>query len=89
MTVTQGTPVGFLLLGLSTQLAGKGELALRTIPLLAGIVSLRVFYEVARLYLSAKAVPIAFILFSLSKSLIYYSSEAKQSCTSMIRRFIA
>jgi hypothetical protein len=37
----QGAPVGFLLLEmLSTQLAGKGELALRTIPLLAGIASL-------------------------------------------------
>ncbi|MGA7928379.1 MAG: glycosyltransferase family 39 protein, partial [Candidatus Sulfotelmatobacter sp.] len=81
----QGAPVGFLLLEkLSTLLAGKGELALRTIPLLAGIVSLVVFYEVARLYLSAKAVPIAFILFSLSKSLIYYSSEAKQYSTDVL-----
>ncbi len=81
----QGAPVGFLLLEkLSTQLAGKRELALRTMPLLAGIVSLVVFYEVARLYLSAKAVPIAFILFALSKNLICYSSEAKQYSTDVL-----
>jgi uncharacterized membrane protein len=81
----QGAPIGFLLLEkLSTQLAGKGELALRAIPLLAGLISLFVFHEVARLYLSPKAVPIAFILFSLSRSLVYYSSEAKQYSTDVL-----
>jgi hypothetical protein len=52
--------------------------------LLAGLISLFVFHEVARLYLSPKAVPIAFILFSLSRSLVYYSSEAKQYSTDVL-----
>ncbi len=81
----QGAPLGFLLLEkVSTKLAGKGELALRAVPLVAGIAALFVFYEVAKLYVSAKAVPIAFLLFSLSPSLIYHSSEAKQYSTDVL-----
>jgi hypothetical protein len=81
----QGAPIGFLLLEkLATVLGGKSESAIRAVPFVAGVVALLVFYEVARLYLSSAAVPIALALFSLSRSLVYYSSEAKQYSTDVL-----
>ena len=81
----QGAPVGFLLLEkLATILEGNSEIALRAIPFVAGVVALLVFYDVAKLYLSSAAVPIALALFSLSRSLVYYSSEAKQYSTDVL-----
>jgi hypothetical protein len=81
----QGAPIGFLLLEkLATVLGGKGEIALRAVPFIAGVVALLVFYDVAKLYLSPAAVPIALTLFSLSRSLVYYSSEAKQYSTDVL-----
>ena len=81
----QGAPIGFLLLEkIATTLAGKGEIALRAIPFIAGIAALFVFYDVAKLYLSPVAVPIALALFSLSRNLVYYSSEVKQYSTDVL-----
>jgi hypothetical protein len=81
----QGAPVGFLLLEkLATVLVGKSEIALRAVPFVAGVVALLVFYDVAKMYLSPAAVPIALALFSLSRSLVYYSSEAKQYSTDVL-----
>ncbi len=81
----QGAPIGFLLLEkFATRLAGESELTLRAVPLLAGIAALFVFYEVAKLYLSPRAVPIAVILFCLSPGLVYHSSEAKQYSTDVL-----
>jgi hypothetical protein len=81
----QGSPIGFLLLEkITTMLAGKGEIALRAIPFVAGITALFVFYDVAKVYLSPAAVPIALILFSLSRNLVYYSSEVKQYSTDVL-----
>jgi hypothetical protein len=75
----QAAPFGFLALQkLATAIGGKSELALRAVPLLAALLSLLLFLKVARLYLSAEAVPIAVALFALSPWLIRYSSEAKQ-----------
>jgi hypothetical protein len=75
----QGAPLGFLALQkLATTLVGHSELALRTVPLIAALLSLFLFVRVARLYLQDQAVPIAVALFALSPALIRYSSEAKQ-----------
>ena len=75
----QGAPIGFLILErLAVRAAGNGEYALRLFPLLCGIFSLLLFYQVAKLSLTPKAVPIALGLFATSGRLIYYSSEVKQ-----------
>jgi hypothetical protein len=75
----QGAPIGFLLLEkLVTDLAGRGELAVRTFPLAFGALGLICFLPVASLYVSTRAVPVAVSLFALCGSLIYYSSEVKQ-----------
>jgi hypothetical protein len=77
----QGAPIGFLLLEKSAvHLLGTSEFALRLLPLLAGLVSVILFYELAN-KVNTAAAPIAVGLFALSPSLIYYSSEVKQySC---------
>ena len=75
----QGAPVGFLMLEkAAVRVLGSGEYGLRFFPLLCGVISLLLFYRLARLSISPKAVPIALGLFALSGPLIYYSSEAKQ-----------
>jgi hypothetical protein len=78
----QGAPIGFLLLEKSAvRFLGTSEYALRLLPLLAGIVSVFLFYKLASKTLTPKAVPIAVGLFAISPSLIYYASEAKQYST--------
>jgi hypothetical protein len=73
----QGGPIGFLLLQKSaTLLLGTSEYALRLVPLLAGILSIFLFYLLAKRVTSAA--PLALALFAMSPSLIYYSSEVKQ-----------
>ncbi len=74
----QRGPVGFLMLEkLASELGGINEFALRLVPLLAAMVSLVLFYQVARRCLRAKAALIALCLFAFSTSLIYYASEVK------------
>ena len=77
----QGAPLGFLAVEKSiVHFFGSSEYALRLAPLLAGMVSVFLFYRVGKDN-SAAAVPIAVGLFAVSPSLIYYSSEVKQySC---------
>jgi hypothetical protein len=71
-------PPGFALL---TKLAvvafGNNEMALRLVPLSAGIASLFLFLATARRCLTPRAVPIALALFAVSPFLIYYASELK------------
>jgi hypothetical protein len=75
----QGAPLGFLMLERSAiQALGTSEYALRLWPLLCGITSLLLFYQVAKLSITPKAIPIALGLFAISGPLIYYSSEVKQ-----------
>ena len=78
----QGAPLAFLALEKTVvNRFGTSELALRMVPLLAGIISVVLFYKLAERAISAAAVPIAVGLFAISPSLIYYSSEVKQySC---------
>jgi hypothetical protein len=78
----QGAPVGFLLLEkVALRSLGGSEYALRFVPLVAGFVSLFLFYKVAKESIRPNAVPIAIGLFAISPSLIYYSSEVKQYST--------
>lgn len=78
----QGAPIGFLMLEkLAVQAFGTSEYALRLFPLIAGILSLFLFYVVARRYITSTATPIALSLFAISGPLIYYSSEVKQYST--------
>ena len=74
----QGAPVGFLMLERSAvHLFGSGEYALRLFPFLSGMISLLLFYQLAKQSVP-RAAPIAMGLFATSAPLIYYSSEVKQ-----------
>jgi hypothetical protein len=75
----QVAPPGFLLAEKAVeQLAGGSELALRLFPLLAGLVSLPLFFSLARRHLRPVAALLASLLFVISEPLIYYSTEVKQ-----------
>jgi Dolichyl-phosphate-mannose-protein mannosyltransferase len=75
----QGAPIAFLLLEkLLFQSLGSSEYVLRLFPLVCGITSIFLFYDVSKRFISPSAVPIALTLFAISGPLIYYSSELKQ-----------
>ena len=78
----QTSPLGFLVVEkVMVQLFGSGEYALRLFPFVCGIISLPVFYGVAKRVINEKAIPIALGLFVMSQPLIYFSSELKHySC---------
>ena len=74
----QQAPIGFLVLTkIIVQLLGPTEYALRLPSLLFGILSLILFYQVGKRYLSPWTVPIALAFFALSDPQIYYSQELK------------
>lgn len=76
---TQGAPLGFLMLErLCVTLLGTSEYALRLVPLLASLISLPLFYGIARRILSPIPAAVALALFCFSPTLIYYASEVKQ-----------
>jgi hypothetical protein len=78
LAYNQGAPLGFLILEkLSVQAFGSSEYALRLVPLLSGILSLLLFYELARRAIRPGAVPIALGLFAILNPLVYYASEVK------------
>jgi hypothetical protein len=86
----QGAPIGFLLVEkLATQLFGNNEYALRLFPLLCGILSLALIYELAKKSLSKNAIPVAVALFAGLTPLIYYSSELKQYSTDVACALLA
>jgi 4-amino-4-deoxy-L-arabinose transferase-like glycosyltransferase len=75
----QGAPIGFLMLEkLAGRLAGYSEYGLRLVPLLCGLLSLVLFYTLARRYLDRRAALVALYLFAFSETLIYHGSELKQ-----------
>jgi hypothetical protein len=81
----QGAPVGFLLAVKAVVLAlGRGELALRLLPLLSGCLALLAFYPLARRLLPSRAVPVAVGLFAVLPGLVYYSGELKQYSTDVL-----
>lgn len=75
----QMAPPGFLL---ATKVLintfGDSEFVLRLFPFVAGIISLLIFYAVARRVLSQRGVIVALGLFTISMPLLRYSSEFKQ-----------
>lgn len=75
----QMAPVGFLFVEKFLALTfGDSEYVLRFFPLLAGILSLFLFYGVARRILTLRGLTISLGLFSISGYLLRYSSELKQ-----------
>jgi hypothetical protein len=69
---------------LATLLFGTGELALRVVPLLAGIASLFVFRAVARRTLAPAGAAAALAVFAFSPYLVYYASEVKPYATDVL-----
>jgi uncharacterized membrane protein YuzA (DUF378 family) len=79
LDLAQGAPPLFALSEkLSIDLFGDGEMALRLVPLLAGLAALPLVYLVARRCLRPAAVPVAVALIALSTPITYYATEAKQ-----------
>ena len=75
----QAAPPGFLLVEKAlAAMLGASEYALRLLPLLLGIAALVLFWEMAYNCVERRVWPIAVLLFAVSDSLIYYSSEVKQ-----------
>lgn len=75
----QMAPVGFLFLSKAVvNILGPDEMALRLVPLLAGIAGVAVFPFLAEKCLRREAIPYAVGFFALSFALIYYSNEFKQ-----------
>jgi len=82
LSYDQASPVGFLMLEkLAVQVFGDNEYALRVVPLLAGVLSLFLFFWLARKCLSPVGALIAFLFFGIADKLVYYSSEVKQYST--------
>ena len=78
----QAAPVGFLLVeSVLVRALGNSEYVLRLFPLLGGVVSLFLFYAVARRMLSGQGLIAAVALFSISPILVRYSAELKQYST--------
>jgi len=74
----QVAPAGFLWLEkLATVLAGPGELALRAVPLVAGIATLAMFAAVARRLLTPAVAAFALVIVAFSPPLLYFSAEVK------------
>lgn len=75
----QGAPIGFLWIEkLAIQIFGNNEYALRLFPLVSSIISILIFYKLAKLFLRRQAVPIALTLFVSLRYLVYYATELKQ-----------
>ena len=72
-------PVGFLFVEkISVQIFKNSDYILRLFPLLCGIISLFLFYRLAKYFLKTDTVLLALVLFAILNNLIYFSSEVKQ-----------
>lgn len=75
----QAAPVGFLWIAkMVSQVVGTSDAALRLPVLLAGLLSLPVFYVLARRALSQRGAIAALALFSCSEAAVYFSMDFKQ-----------
>ncbi len=61
----------------ATHLFGNSEYAFRLFPLLFGVISMFLFYIVAKYFIRPKAVPVALALFAILDPMVIYSSELK------------
>lgn len=76
---SQGSPLGFLFMQkLMVTCFGSSEYILRLFPFIAGVISLYLFYNLARAITTGLGQILAAYLFSISWFLVYYSSECKQ-----------
>jgi hypothetical protein len=74
----QYVPLGFLIvMKLCVVAFGRSEYALRLVPFLVSLVSVYLFYELAKRVLKSSAVPLALLLFAVSFPLLIYAAEAK------------
>lgn len=74
----QSGPIGwFWLEKLSIDVFGENEYAMRLVPLAMGLLSLPLFFLLARRCLTRFPALVALTIFALLESLIYYSSELK------------
>ncbi|WEK21217.1 MAG: glycosyltransferase family 39 protein [Candidatus Pedobacter colombiensis] len=86
----QKAPIGFLwLTKFVVNLIGFNEMALRAIPLIAGITSLFIFKRVCKAFLNIQGQVIAICIFSIAPALIYHSVEIKQYSTECLTTVIA
>ena len=86
----QKAPIGFLwLVKLSILLFGKGEMALRLVPLLCGIASLFIFLPVVRYFLRPVGAVLAMGILALAPVMVYHSVEIKQYCIEMLATILA
>ncbi|MBO9999704.1 MAG: glycosyltransferase family 39 protein [Cyanobacteria bacterium SID2] len=75
----QGAPIGFLWVEkLAIQVLGDSEYAFRLFPFLCGIISIFLFYDLAKRGLKHYGIPIALAFFGVLEYLVYYTSELKQ-----------
>ncbi len=78
----QGAPIGFLWIEkLVVIIAGPSELAMRFVPLVAGILALPFFFLLCRRLFGTLTANVALALFAIAEAFIYYSSEVKQYST--------
>lgn len=74
----QGAPIGFLLITKTfTLLFGNEDYILRLTPILSGLIATYLAYRLAKEYLGAGGT-LFLLLFAISWSLVYYSSDLKQ-----------
>jgi hypothetical protein len=76
----QGAPILFLwLVKAVVKIFGYGELAFRAVPFVSSVLTLPLFYFITKQLTGNKLTAlIAFFIFSVNLSLIYFSSELKQ-----------
>jgi len=85
LDMDQGAPPGFLFAEkFSTQIFGESEYALRLFPLLCGLLSVLVFYLLARQTLDKEVLLLGLFLFSVSTTSVYFASEVKQYASDVL-----
>jgi len=77
-------PGWFVLEKISVMLMGTGELALRLVPFIAGLLALPLFWVVPRRYLGDGAALVCAAMGAVSEHVIYYSSELKQYSSDLL-----
>ena len=86
----QKAPIGFLwLVKWAVNTFGYHEMALRLIPLVAGLISMFLFIKVCRYFLQPWAQLLAMGIFALSPALIYHSVEIKQYAMECLATVVA
>jgi len=85
LDTSQGAPPAFLWLEkFAVATFGPSEFSLRFFPFLFGVLSVFVFYAVAKRWLRSSAMTVALFFFATSGALIYYSAEVKQYSTDVL-----